>query len=142
MNTNNLDNNKSIVSNTPFFSDVIFNKEIEQLIQGRYRYTSEFLYLNWEFHKLTLCKILNCDISNLPNPYEPTIIFMERGGGFTFSPPSHFNVGEIVIRKPKFEKIVNLPPFITFNEDSYKSADDEYIKDKAAFFEKYIRPVF
>jgi hypothetical protein len=125
-------------TNMPNFSHIIQNEKLNGYVESGYISSFESNFLNWEFYREKLSTLLMCEQKELMNPHEPIVLFYQRGGWVTFSNGIGFNlgVGKILIKKPKIEDLLNLPPFITMEDITLEKADKEYQENAAEFMKK------
>jgi hypothetical protein len=104
-------------------------------------YKSELHYLNFEYYREKVANILKTNLEDIKNPYEPMLRFFERGGWYYFVPSVGFYVGEVNIRKPKYEFMLQSLPYVyQYDSISLNSYDQEFKNNKDNFITKYIRP--
>jgi hypothetical protein len=97
-------------------------------------------YLNFEYYKEEVAENLKIKTEELKNPYEPMLLFIERGGWYYFVSAVGFYIGEINIRKPQYEFMLQSPPYVKYDHGLLDSYDEEFNKDKDNFIKKYIKP--
>ncbi|MDR6564996.1 MULTISPECIES: hypothetical protein [unclassified Arcicella] len=78
-------------------------------------------YLNFELHKEEFPKLF----FTLPNPYEPIIVFFEKGYCYRYE-HGEVNLGDFVIKNLQKRFYVNMKPIIQLEERDFQKEDKQF----------------
>lgn len=96
----------------------------EKVITSSYRHNIIY-YLNYELHK----EEFPSKFQTLPNPFEPLILFYEKGYGYRYEIGEMTIGADFVITDLRKSTYLNMNPIVEIDDDSLQKEDELYFKN-------------